>query len=288
MRRGTAGRARRAVKRLRRERRRRPALLALGRALPDFLVVGTARGGTTSLHAYLSAHPLVVPARRKEVHFFCHHYEQGLSWYRRHFPGPLARGGVRARHRGRLRTGEATPCYLSDPAVPDRVAATLPDVRLIALLRDPVARAYSVYHHFLRRGRETLPFDQVVGRELDLLRSAAASPGAPDRLGPDGRPSILGTGLYAEQLERWLARVPPERLLVVCSEELFAAPAAAYARVLAFLGLPPFEPASFAAPRRKKGREPMGADVRARLVDFYREPNERLYALLGRDLGWSR
>src|SRR5687768_13237463 len=100
------------------------------RRLPDFLIIGAQRGGTTSLYRYLTEHPEIDPAVRKEIHFFSRHHEQGLDWYRAHFP---------RRDESSL-VGEASPNYLVHPDVPARVAAALPRVKLIALLRNPVDR----------------------------------------------------------------------------------------------------------------------------------------------------
>jgi hypothetical protein len=167
--------------------------------------------------------------------------------------------------------------------------AALPSVKIIALVRDPVPRVYSHYHHRLRRGKEPLGFEEALERDLEQLRSQAgglfsAAAGDPGR----GRSSYLAAGLYAEQLERWYAELPRDRVLVLCSEDLFERTPEVYAQVLEFLELPPHLPKTFEAPRRKQARAEMSAEARRRLVDFYREPNERLYALLGRDLGWPR
>jgi hypothetical protein len=102
-------------------------------ALPDFLIIGGQRCGTTSLHHYLAAHPAVRPATGKELQFFSIHHGRGERWYRAHFPPPSPG----------THSFEASPYYLFHPSVPARVAATLPAGRFIALLRDPVVRAYS-------------------------------------------------------------------------------------------------------------------------------------------------
>ena len=103
------------------------------RRLPDFLVIGAQRAGSTSLFAQVCAHPGVAAPSHKEIHYFDLQSFRSLRWYRSHFPPAVTA-------RGRL-TGEASPYYLFHPAVPGRVAATLPDVRLVARVRDPVARA---------------------------------------------------------------------------------------------------------------------------------------------------
>ena len=120
------------------------------RMLPTFIIIGAQRAGTTTLFFYLRSHPDIEgpkPADSsvswpKELHFFDEHFAKGVDWYRAFFP--LERSRARARAEGHdLITGEATPYYLFHPLVPERVATTVPDVRLIVLLRDPIERAYS-------------------------------------------------------------------------------------------------------------------------------------------------
>src|SRR5690349_6371993 len=119
-------------------------------ALPDFLIIGAQKAGSTSLASYLAAHPCVVPPRWNEAHFFDLNYERGVDWYRSLFPV-----GVRARLNSRLRgrrhlTGDSTPHYIVHPRMPARARDLLPAARIIILLRDPVDRAHSHYHHEVR------------------------------------------------------------------------------------------------------------------------------------------
>src|SRR5438552_2997608 len=118
---------------------------AWGRPGPDFLIVGAQKCGTTSLYNYLLRHPSVVPALKRSVKFFDHgpHWAKGVWWYRAHFPFTAGR----AADRGRPLTGECTPSYLIHPLGAQRVKEAAPDARLIVLLRNPVDRAYSAYHH---------------------------------------------------------------------------------------------------------------------------------------------
>src|SRR5580692_9445955 len=124
--------------------------------LPGFLIVGAQRCGTTSMYRALSEHPEVRKAvLHKGVHYFDMNYGRGLGWYRAHFP--LARGGGV--------TFESSPYYLFHPLAAERIAADLPGVKLIVLVRDPVERAYSAYTHERARGFETESFEQAIERE---------------------------------------------------------------------------------------------------------------------------
>ncbi|HLF41664.1 MAG TPA: sulfotransferase, partial [Acidimicrobiia bacterium] len=124
------------------------------RPLPEFLIIGAQRCGTTSLYKYLAEHSQFRSAtlKTKGVHFFDTRYDKGMAWYRAHFPSALYRSWFRARHGADLVTGEASPYYLFHPQVPYRLAEHVPAVKLIVMLRDPIERTYSQWQHELSRG----------------------------------------------------------------------------------------------------------------------------------------
>lgn len=258
------------------------------RPLPDFLIVGAQKAGTTALYAYLRWHPAVLGPSWKEVSFFDRHYQRGEAWYRGHFPNAL-RLKLASRRAGiPPAVGEASPSYLFHPLAAERVKALLPEVRLIAFLRDPVERAFSHYNHELALGREPLPFEQAVDREEERTR------GEVERMVADPsyfshawwNHTYVARGRYAEQLEWWFSLFPREQLLVLTSEKLSDRPAETYAQVLAFLGLPAHRLDSFPRLNRREYGE-MAPATRQRLADVFAEPNRCLYELLGRDLGWT-
>jgi hypothetical protein len=256
--------------------------------LPDFLVLGAQKAGTTSLYAYLRAHPAVLGPSWKEVSYFDRHYWRGEKWYRGHFPtAPRARL-VKRRTGLEPSVGEASPGYLLHPSAPERVAALLPDVRMIALVRDPVERAYSHYQHEVALGREPLSFEQALRQEDERMS------GEIERMLADPAYfshawwnfTYLARGRYAEQLERWLSVFPRKQLLVVPSDELLERPAETYARVIDFLGQRSHTLRRY--PRLYARSYPeMSSTTRDFLADYYTEPNRRLYELLGRDLDWD-
>jgi hypothetical protein len=236
-------------------------------ALPDFSIIGAPKCGTTYLYHLLSGHPQVEPAAFKEPHFFDHYYEKGPDWYCRCFPQSHVTSG------GRSITGEATPSYLSHPDVPERMAETVPEIRLIALLRDPVDMIYSGYNFFgRRRGRNVSDFDEYVERAFK-----------------DRARLVLSQGIYVEQLLRWSRYFATERMLVLKSEDFFENPLSILRVVSNFLGLPPWEPdASQLDQKRNKGiyEGEMEFETRRRLREFYEPHNRRLCEYLGRDFGW--
>ena len=272
--------------------------------LPNFLVIGAQRAGTSLLHRQvLLPHPQVyVPVRRKEIHYFDRYYDRGLEWYQTYFPSGHAARQFQA-------IGEVTPDYLASAEAPARIHALLPACRLVAILRNPVDRAWSWYQYARRSRNEQRDFQRFTEED----------------------PPALGGGLYHQHLQRYLALFPRPRLLVLIYEEVVEDPARELSRLTAFLNvgmiwpdpaallqervnpgeIPRFR-RSFALARRLAGvftRHDLNWPVRTakrlgvprwfgsaatdpsmppaertRLSDFYRDEVRRLGVLLERDL----
>lgn len=257
------------------------------RCLPDFLIIGAQRSGTSSLYNYLVQHPAILPALKKEVHYFDDGYAHGLGWYRAHFATTVQRAVVQ-RRAGAARVFEASPYYILHPHAPRRIRAVLPDVRLIALLRNPVDRAESHYHHEVRRGRETLSFEEAIEQEPKRLE------GELERMIADEtyvsfkhrRFSYATRGLYVDQLQAWRGLFPPERLLILRSEDLFADPAAVVNQVLRWLEVPARTGTIFEQ-FNQANYSKMNPSTRERLRAFFRPHNQRLAEYLQRDMQWD-
>jgi hypothetical protein len=232
-------------------------------SLPGFIIIGAQKCGTSLLYRLLTEHPNVEPAATKELHFFNNNFSEGLSWYRRYFQQAKCEDGRKTV------SGEATPAYLRDPRVPERMAKTVPDARLVALLRNPVDRAYSHYQMWARRGDEVRSFGEATRQEM----------------AGEARVGYLARGLYAEQLERFSFFAERDQLLVLKSEDFFSRRWEILGRVLAFLDLPPLEP--FAVqPSTKAEYSPMDPSTRRRLEAYFEPHTQRLYEYLGVDFGW--
>jgi hypothetical protein len=186
---------------------------AVARRLPTFLLIGAMKAGTTSLFHYLSAHPQIATPDYKAPEFFVaeSNWHRGVDWYRQQFPptGPDI-----------LAIGEASNAYAKYPrhrGVPARIAAHLPDVRLVYVVRDPVARIRSHYQTRVAEGSEKAAFAEAVFSNsiyLDYSR-------------------------YAMQIEQYLDHFPREQLLVITSEELRAAREPTMRKVYDFVGVDP-------------------------------------------------
>jgi len=263
-------------------------LTSRSRLLPDYIIIGTQRAGTTSLYKYLVRHPAVGHALTKELRFFDLHYDKGIGWYRSRFPSARHRSRVERTKGHPLLVGESSPDYLFHPHAPGRVAALLPNVKLILLLRNPVDRAFSHYWHQSKRGFEPLSFEDAIEQEPARLQ------GELDRILEDERyvsferhhHSYLTRGIYADQLRTWMDRYPRDRFLVERSEDFFADPSIVLARALEFLDLPEWHLSEYDKFNAfSSGR--MSPSLRKDLLAYFRPHNERLYELLGRDMGWD-
>jgi hypothetical protein len=260
------------------------------RLLPDYLIIGAQRSGTTSLYKYLAQHPGVGAAfLGKGAHFFDTNYSGDLDLYRAHFPTGAYKWYVKRRRGLELVTGEGSPYYLAHPHAPYRIAHMLPRAKLIALLRDPVERAFSHYQHELARGFEQLSFEEAIDREPDRLAGEVEKMRADPSYNSFSyqHHTYVTRGLYAEQLQVWYSLFPKEQILVLRSEDLFADPDRTYRQVLEFLEVPPASLATYETFNPRHYGE-MNEATRRRLVEYFAEPNTRLYELLGTDFGWTR
>jgi hypothetical protein len=238
-------------------------------ALPDFAIIGQRKCGTTFLYHLLTLHPYVEPAATKETHFFGAYFGEGVDWYRRFFSPPKWKDGRR------MITGEATPLMANHHA-PERMASVIPDARLIALLRNPVDRAYSDYQMLAGRARrEFRSFEEAIGLDDDG--------------GLDEGSGYLLRGVYVDHLLRWSEYYDRDRMLVLKSEDFYERPVKTLQGVLRFLYLPEWEPDAVELPtKRNAGNygEGMAPETRRALEEFFAPHNRRLYEFLGEDYGW--
>lgn len=253
-------------------------LTAPFRPLPALLIVGAQRSGTTSLYNYLAAHPSTSTPIAKELQFFSDNFGRGERWYRAHFS-----------MRAKAVPFEATPYYLFHPLAAERAARVVPDARILAVLRNPVDRAYSHYRHSLQRGHERLGFSDALDAEpARLAGEIERIVGDPEYRSVAHRVfSYVSRGRYFDQVAAWIDRFSADAVLVLRSEDLYLDPASTYERAVRFIGLRPGGRPEFRVHAAAPPGEDMPGDVRARLVDEFRADNVRLEALLGREMNWD-
>ena len=234
------------------------------RAIQPFFILGAPKCGSTSLHDYVEQHPDVFFAFPKEPIFFELEYERGLGYYREHYFSSW---------NGEQAVGDARAHHLGLPFVPERIAESYPRAKLVAVLRDPVMRAHSHWWHRFSRGLEALPFPLALRANLERLQSGERFEGAAgERAWRQGillnhwnhatkHRMYLDLGYYAEQLERYRQRFPPDRIHVLFFDDLTRDPAAATREVWRFLGID-----ANRSPRETSTRNPASTLQRSRLA----------------------
>jgi hypothetical protein len=257
--------------------------------LPDFLIIGAQKCGTTSLYEYLIQHPDIYAATAKEVGYFDRYYQKGLPWYRSQFPSAFRKWYVRLILGRAFLTGEASTGYILNPHALKRISKIVPKAKLILMLRNPVDRAYSHYQHALRMKRESLSFEEAVKKEPERIRDTWKR-----MLGDENYYNLnialyayLKTGLYIDQVRVLMSYFSKEQVLIIKNEDFDANPAAVVKRVLKFLGVDVQKQLDYS--RRNTGEyRDMDARVRKNLIDYFRPYNQQLYQFLGVNLDWER
>ncbi|GAC1378897.1 MAG: hypothetical protein NVSMB33_03620 [Ktedonobacteraceae bacterium] len=269
------------------------------RLLPDFLIIGAQRCGTTSLYYYLTEQPYIFPASIKEVHFFDDRFMKGINWYRAQFPTSVQKYWNERISKHGFLTGEASPSYLLHPHAPKRIAEALPAVKLIVLLRNPVDRAYS--HYWLRTtlGDENLSFEDAISAEQERIAAEQEQVLTDEnRRDTYRRFSYLTRGIYVDQLKRWMGYYPKEQFLILRSEDLYSNPAKVTGQTLEFLGVAgqeielrkeyrQYRLARKTGYLEKKKPPQMESHVRKYLSDYFKPHNARLNEYLGRNFEWD-
>jgi hypothetical protein len=210
------------------------------RATPDFLIVGAQRSGTTTLYRLLAEHPAVrFPRLTKGVHWFDVEYHRSRSWYEAGFPLRSAIERATREQGERVVVGEAAPYYGFHPFAPQRIAEQLPEVKLVMILRDPVTRAWSQFHHERARGWEPLAdFGAALDAEEHRLAGAEeVLAGRPGHHLAHQHQSYVARGRYAEQVQRLWDAVGRDRVLVLYTEELERDPGPVLDALHDFLGI---------------------------------------------------
>jgi hypothetical protein len=242
--------------------------------LPDYIVIGETKCGTTSLYNYLIKHPQILDTfgngegyddtyKTKELRFFDKFYERGIDWYKSLFP--KAKPG--------FITGEATPMYMYRSLVAKRIAEHIPNVKLVVVLRDPVDRFISQFYHNFK----WVPgFSERYPNIKVYLNSM---------IDPDYY--ILEKGMYYYSLIKWMELFNKEQFYVFSSEEMFSEPQSTYNKLVNFLGLEAYKVDEFKK-YRSNDYPDVDPEIIKELTEFYRLANQKLFTLVGREFNWRK
>ena len=257
--------------------------------LPDFLIIGAARSGTTSLYQYLVKHPNIEPCAVKQLHFFDQYFQRGINWYRMNFPSNWQKFIFQRIKKSKFITGEATPYYLQNPHAPKRVYDLNSNMKLIVLLRNPVDRAFSHYNRRLKNGTEKLSFEEATDQEKNRIE------GEMEKMEQNEdyfsytyhQLSYISAGLYVLHLKRWLQCFPIEQILILENDEFLCNTQTIYNQTLEFLDLPKWNLSNYEKFEKSKPFQ-MDPKTRKKLLEYCKPFNEELYSLIGRRFEWDK
>ena len=255
------------------------------RALPDFIIIGAQKSGTSSIYYYLSQHPQLLPSFNKEVHFFdggldssVDNFEKGKPWYCAHFP-------LNKNISADQKTFEASPLYIFNPLAPKRIFDLIPQVKIIALLRNPTERAISHYFHEKRFHREPLSIYEAFEKEEQRLGPVIKEKDYKSDIYM--HQSYKSRGLYKDQLERYLKYFSMDQILVMSSEMFFTHPDHSLKRMFEFVGVDTDYKVKDLTPMNvARNRRDVAPEVYEYLNNFFLPHNQALYELVGEDYGW--
>lgn len=269
---------------------------AFDRPMPDFLIAGTKRGGTTSLFNYLVQHPGILALYpqlrgRKSTDFYFADSGRSERWYRSHFHTETYRRLLARRLGYRPLSFEASPYYIWDPRTAAKVAALAPSTKTILLVRDPVARAWSHYQERVQNRVEPLGFEEALAAESDRIDGELSQMLSDPHFHSTAWDwySYRSRGEYLGQILTWVEHFPREQLLVLPSEDLYSDTQGTVDAICAFLGIPRHQlpkTKPYNATWRTKDAPPEAAA--AQLAAHYEPHNSALEEYLGRPLNWDR
>ena len=259
------------------------------RILPDFLVIGVGRGGTTSCFHYLSQHPSIIGSAYDEIGFFDENFHLGLNWYRSMFPTKFLKKKI-AKKFGKCLTYDVTPAYIRKPWAARRIKELFPEIKLIALLRNPVDKAYSHYNSKMQvEGDTKTTFEEMIEEDIKMIEKFENTNSIIDDeyFSNHIEKSPLGRGLYAQQLKIWFELFDPKQILILTSEELSTETNKAMNKIFQFLDLPDYEIPDIV--KRSTGNyTKMKMDTRKKLISFFSKYNQDLFKLLNQEFDWNK
>ncbi len=255
-------------------------------SLPDFLIIGAAKSGTSSLYEYLNNHPSILPCVVKEPNYFTAYYNRGLAWYKSCFPFKAKRVFCPER---KFLTGEATSRYYWYPFAAERVKQILPTCKIIILLRNPVERSYSHYKMQYKNGIVTQTFEQQILDEPKRLE------GEWEKMLNDknyfssefNSYGYLTKSLYINYIKKWFELFLKRQILVIKSEDFFSNPEKITNQTLEFLELSPLKLKKYEI-MRKGLDDKLNSETRKQLIEYFKPYNQKLYDFLDHDFEWDK
>ncbi|MFW9929364.1 MAG: sulfotransferase domain-containing protein [Candidatus Thorarchaeota archaeon] len=255
-------------------------------ALPNFLIIGAAKSGTSSLYEYLNHHSSILPCVVKEPNYFTVYYDRGLDWYKSCFPFKFQKIFTQGQ---KFITGEATARYYWYPHAAQRAHRVVPKAKIILLLRNPINRSYSHYKMRFKNKKVKQSFEEEIQNEETNLKGEWEK-----MLKNEGYFSFkfnsngyLTKGLYINYIKRWFEFFPKNNILIIKAEDFFSNPEKITNQTFEFLSLPPIKLKRYEI-MRKGFESQLKPETRRKLLEYFKPYNEKLYKFLDRDFEWDK
>lgn len=259
------------------------------RLLPDFIIIGYHKCGTTSLYDYICQHPNIGSASRKEIHYFDLSFWRGIGWYRTHFPTIYEKNNIEKKTNNKFLTGEASPLYVIHPKIPGRIYDILPKVKIIILLRNPIDRAYSHFQNANLANQESINFEKTIeidDERWDILLQNLQSDLIFDHNMKKFKIPYRSFGKYIEHIKQWYDVFPKEQIQILTLEELENDLPGTLKKVFEFLNVPDFKIKDIEKKNVRK-YDKMLPETRKLLIEYYKPYNKKLEEFLNMKFNWN-
>ena len=252
------------------------------RKLPDFLVIGGKRCGTTTLYEFLKQHPSISNPPFDHMGFFDDNYKLGIDYYKSFFP-------IKNKKNDLMINYDVTTSYLANPHVPERMFKHMPNVKLIILLRNPIARAWSEYNTNLRADKNYDTFETYIENELNDLKNYDFSDKVKnndyDLTNPNE--NYLKKGLYVYYLKKWFNVFPKKNFLILSTETFAKNEDYVFTKIFEFLNLPKYEIKNLKQMSKTTYHNTLNPKTKMKLDKFFESPNKELFKLIEQEFTWS-
>lgn len=250
------------------------------RTLPNFIIIGVKRCGTTTLYEQLSEHPCIEKSAHDNLGFFNNNFELGLNWYRSHFVTNSKKRHIEKKY-GKFATYDVTSSYIQKKQTAENIFKTLPNVKLILILRKPSDRAYSEYNQNIIDEDESRDFEELIKKEIEEIENTSNE----NTVFSSDKTNLVKKGIYIKQILPWLDIFPRKQILIISTEEFAKKTTEIYNEIFRFLELPEYKIKN--KQRYRKGNyEKMSDRVRKTLDDFYEKYNKELFQKIGKNFEW--
>ena len=249
------------------------------RVLPDFLVIGAKRCGTTSLYEYLGEHPCIKKSSHDHIGFFDDNFDLGIGFYKSFFPTIFEKKFLEFKNR-KLLTNDVTSSYIQNSQTATKIFQTLPDKKIIAILRNPIDRAYSEYNVDLRVNPNIQSFETIIQNEIDNMENKDDGEVIKNK-------HYLKNGIYFDQLKPWFELFPKKNILILSTEKFGEDANNIFNIIFKFLNLENYNIEN--SKRMQKGTyAKLNPKTRERLLKFYKLKNNKLYDLINEKFDWDQ